>query len=719
MKRLLISVVLLSAGHALACTGFYVGKDVSADGSVLLGRTVDHGSMATSFRTCVTEAVQDVPGRIYKDHKGFAWPLPATTWKYVSTPVVTSEKIGSWDSVAANEKGLTVTATVTGHLAPAVRKALPLAPHGLAERNATGLIAASCATVQEALDLIAEVMAQQGTSEPNIIMLADQKEAWLVETYTTNLWAAMRLPTDKVAGFGNHFVLEAYDPKSPDWRAAPEIESAPKALGFAVYEADGKLNLHRTYDGPRFEYANIRTWFAHRFLAPSTAGDYVPSREMPPLYAPDRKISIADLTAAMRTRYEGTAWCPEETGRDDVRVIGDESQATCHVVALRDDLPADRAVTVWACLAPSEHAVFLPMANCTTEVASDYSMDVTDERRRAFDVAVAGDVFNRLAALCQTDRRLYGRTVRDHWAQREKELLEKWPSVWRRGDAAEMTRFTVAEQTRAVAEARRMSEEILFKMMKNSRTYRWMSINGHPLPVIRLPYEVEEPSEPGNPYVDYELVRADFDADRRLSDVIANTNVAVCCKARYRFDAELFAELWTDALSGNYDTVFAAIADLDPKDEIQRLDMVDLGVFCVNRILAQTEGGRSLRRRLAAAGADMMAYHPSFSANVVIDRKTAQCADTPFDWKAALQAEKGTVLPRYVEFARGWYLPLLDAVISGEPSESAKARCRDAVLTKGLEAYRPQDPKTLRTFRRAVNEARVAAVLILGGQGGN
>jgi len=200
------------------------------------------------------------------------------------------------------------------------------------------------------------------------------------------------------------------------------------------------LHLFRTYSGRRYQYANIRNWFAKRLLAPGTEGPYADDAEFPLVYAPARKIGVADLFAVMRSRYEGTEWCPETNGRDNVRIIGTEGQSTCHVLSLRDDLPPERSITVWACLGPAEHSVFLPLANAIDGVDADFARDWTEKRER-FVPTLACDAFRRLAALCQLNRKMYGQGVRDFWAAREKELLARWPEVFARGDSAEMTDF--------------------------------------------------------------------------------------------------------------------------------------------------------------------------------------------------------------------------------------------------------------------------------------
>ncbi|MBO7721683.1 MAG: C69 family dipeptidase [Kiritimatiellae bacterium] len=550
------AAALCACGASAACTGLYVGRDVSADGSVLLARSVDLTAMTKSARIAVTPRVENSPGRVHKGTSGFSWPLPSTTWKFISTPLLAAEGCGEFASACANEKGLIVTGTVTGHLRPAIARALPPAPNGCAEDNMPSLIAASCADAAGALDLIAAVMAGRGTREPNIYMIADRREAWLVETYTANLWAAMRLPPDKVAAFGNNFILEGYDPKSPDWRAAPEIETAPKSKGLAVYTAEGLLHLYRTYDGPRSFASNIRGWHLRRLIAPGSVAPYADRLEFPLVYRPARKLGAGDLFELLRTRYEGTPWCPDENAREDVRTVGDESQATTHVLSLDPGLPPERSATAWVCHAPTEFSVFLPVANCATAVDAEFSADATNAVRDAFDPSLAADAFRRVAELAQVNRALYGRGVRDFWAAREKELLERWPAVLKRGDVREITGFSAAEQRRAAADARRLAEELMFGIAKNSRSYRWRELAAGPTYTPRTAFEPSSVKaarlapHPGDPAVKLPpgagkavRIAADEFASlwRRVTGRALPTNGVSAAAAEFAVDASLDA----------------------------------------------------------------------------------------------------------------------------------------------------------------------------------
>ena len=475
MKKLMTAALALAGGlwAAEACTGFYVGKKVSKDGSIILGRTIDHGQVGGS-RTVIVSRVENQPGRVYKrtnSDREFVWPLPATTYRYVMTPMSSGYLCGEWSSCCINEKGLGITGTVTGATRRQVRTAFPYTKNGAAEYNYPGLVAAMCATAREAVELTARVMEKLGTAEPNIYMVADQKEAWLIETYTGHLWAAHRLPDDFAGGYGNHFVLGEYDSASDAWAATPDIEKLLKEKDLAVY-SNGKLHLEKSIGGDRFQFTNLRSWFARRLIAPGTEGEYATKRYFECFYRPSRKLGPDDVAAFTRYRYAGTDWDPDVNDRNDVRVIGTESTMSTHVIQVRPDLPAERAVTAWVALGPAEHTPYLPIANCATQVDEAYSRDHVDPKEcysRYFPELYAADAFRRLCGLCAQDRERYGNAVRDYWAKREQELFAKWPAVWAGGDVHAMDEFTVREQRRALEDANRMASELEQSMARNAR----------------------------------------------------------------------------------------------------------------------------------------------------------------------------------------------------------------------------------------------------------
>jgi len=456
MKHILVLLLVVGGGASplFACTGIYVGKKVSADGSTLIGRTVDTPPWTACFRSLKVPRGEGV------------------RYAYVCTPSVTACDKGFFASGCANEKGLIVSGAVTGATSAKALKADPFVPDGHREADFPGLIAGNAATAVEALDLLAREIAAVGHTGAEIYMFADKKEAWLVEVYTGHQWAAVRMPEDKVACFGNQFMIRSFDPSSSDCRMSPDLIALAEKNGFLVCGADGLPDLYATYSPALRDYSNYRTWFGHKTLSPCTAGTYATDKAMPLFYSPFKKVSVDALFELMRSRYEATDKCPDEGGLKTTRIIGTTKQATSHVLALRDDLPDAWAGTVWTSLANSEHSVFLPVNAAVAETDPDYARDDVS-KTFAYKPNLAGHAYRRLCALAEQNRRFYGTGVRAFWRQRERELLRTYPDVLAaaaaKGDVAALTDFVKREQSRALADARRIFDELMWYVMENNR----------------------------------------------------------------------------------------------------------------------------------------------------------------------------------------------------------------------------------------------------------
>lgn len=461
------AAVLSLASSALACTGFYVGKKVSEDGSVLVARTVDLSPWTTSHCLKVTPRVENAPGRVYESVNGFRWELPATTWKFVSTPQLKSMGRGDFDSACVNEKGLVISGTVTGRHQKWIEDVDPFVKSGCGEAQVAGLLARCCATAREAVELLGRVIAEKGHNGREIYMFADRDEAWYVEAYSGHQWAAVKMPDDQVAVFGNQFMLQEFDPLAKDVLCSPGLVSVPEKAGHLVRGPNGLPNLRKTYAAELVDYGNYRTWYGHWLFAPETAGAYEEKRPMPLFFKPVRKIGRQDLFSLIRSRYEGSGRCPDECGDKTIRVIGSTKQATCHVISLDPRVPSDRAGTIWVTLSQAEHGVFLPLNVSANRVAPAYALDQEGEFR--YEPQFPSMAFLRLCTLAEQDRKWYGPGVRAYWENFEKRTLAEFDAAFAAGDAEKMTACSVRAQEQAFADARRIFDELVWYAAENNR----------------------------------------------------------------------------------------------------------------------------------------------------------------------------------------------------------------------------------------------------------
>ncbi len=465
----------MSSVSAFACTGFYVGKGASANGTTMIGHTVDSWTTAQSV-TWVVDRVEDEPGRTYKVADGVEFPLPDTTYKYTTTPFT----YGIWDGATANEMGVGCTAAITCYVTDEMKELDPTVENGLSEQFLCALVALCASSAREGVQVLADYIDMFGNAEQNTILIADQNEAWYMETYTGHQWCAVKMPEDCVAVFGNQFMLQSVDPESDDVMYSDELFSMPEEAGLAVYTEDGSMDLFATYSGNVLRDGNnLRTWYGHVLFAPSTAGEYATETHYDLFYQPDAPITLNDVFDMTRARYEGAEYCPEtiEDYAYDIRVIAIERQMNIGVIEIHDDLPAEMAITTWVCTTDAEHSVYLPVSNLVTDLADVFEyVPETDGP----DENCAHYLFKRLSALAKQDREWYGQGVRAYWNQVEEQLVDvngdvlaetlKLYETDPEAAKAYITNYTIGVQQKAVEDAKTIFDELMWYVISCTNT---------------------------------------------------------------------------------------------------------------------------------------------------------------------------------------------------------------------------------------------------------
>ena len=493
MKRFLLTAVLVLAViilplNCFACTGVYVGRDASADGTVILGKSNDYQDIWPNH-VAVTERVENAPGRSMPVDNGrtvFA-PLPATTFRYTSTPwmdsAVAMNGLGYDATVCTNEYGVAMEMSITAFSNKAALAADPLVEHGLSEFTAVDLVVCQSATALEAVSVLTSLLDQYGSSEVNIAMIADREEAWYVEMYSGHQYAAVKLPDDKVSVFGNEFSLE-YLSDYEESVLSSGLKSLPEENGFAVTGKNGELNLLATYSGEETvtNYSHMRTWIGHRLLS-SGYEAYQKSDVYPLCFAPDQKVSAQDVMEILRNRYEGTQYSPDETGRTDMRVIGTDTALSVHVVQIWPEFPADMACITWESTGPAVYGVFVPVSNAALRISAPYARSQGKEAVGEFDTNLYPYYrFKELNTFCveKADVPIYGLPVRAYWHKAETGMIAGIAEVLHTAAAMEdreaarqrITDFCNALQEQAFADAGKLLNTVRFYRSRNSSTLK-------------------------------------------------------------------------------------------------------------------------------------------------------------------------------------------------------------------------------------------------------
>ena len=423
---------LLLSTSALACTGVYVGKDVSDQGTYIIARSEDQGQGDYNKMFMVQPRVENVPGRYIEDTAtGFRIPLPDTTYKYTYVPDYTRGDDGMYPGSCTNEYGVSISATVSTSTCEAWEKADPFVEPGLREAILAASVAAVSTSAREAVDVLLGYVDRYGSEEGNTVMITDQTEAWIVEIYGGHQYCAMKMPDDQVAVFGNQNMIGLVDPK-----ATPEdgyiysdgLFELIDQLGLAVKEGELYHLAKSVTNNTREDYNNMRNWMGMKILAPSQVGEYDTDTFYPLFYTPDEKVSVLTVMDIYRNRYEGTPLDVTLPGQEENRVIGTERSSQIHILQTFPDWPAYCSSIDWLALGNAEHSVFIPFFSGITDTADAYKVDGD-----TYDPAGAFWMFKRICTIAEQNRTLYGQSVKDFWKLQEtlmyETMLEEAPIV--------------------------------------------------------------------------------------------------------------------------------------------------------------------------------------------------------------------------------------------------------------------------------------------------
>lgn len=486
---LLLAFVGLNIKDAKACTAVYVGADASDDGTVIIAKSNDYQAVWGNYVTIV-ERVENTPGRtmpVDNDATVFA-ELPATTYRYTATPWMDSTTalngLGSDATVCTNEYGVAMIMSITSFSNTAALNADPLLEHGLTEFTAVDLVTCQSATAKEGVEVLLSLIDKYGSSEVNIAIIADQKEAWYVEMYNGHQYAAVKLPSDKVCAFGNEFSLE-YVSDYEEYILSDQLESLAVENGFAVYGDNGQLNLLATYAGEEVvtNYSHMRTWIAHQILAPSAYGEYDRDAIYSLCFTPDKKVSLVDVMEIMRNRFDSTEYSPDETGRTDMRVIGTDTALSVHVAQIYPDLPAEMSCVTWESTGPAIYGVFVPISNAATSISEPYSRNQSADDVAVFDTNLYP--YYRFKELCtlgveKSAYKIYGQPVRAYWHEAELYMTESMKQVLTNASTIEdketayqyITDYCNKMQNQAFDDAGQLLNQVRWYMSSNSNTMK-------------------------------------------------------------------------------------------------------------------------------------------------------------------------------------------------------------------------------------------------------
>ena len=505
------SLVVSSGVSASACCGLYVGSQQSENGSTYVGRSEDIGKLYDKVFE-VRPAADHAEGEMYEDTYGFSMPYPSHTYRYtvLRDSIEQGESVVDEDGnlvreaygeVGMNEKGVSVSATVSTSYNANAKAADPLVDTGICEISLTSVILMSADSARDGVEKLAAIIDTYGSGECNSFTISDANEVWDIETLSGHQYVAMKMPDDKVSVNPNMVVMNEIDVSDTEnVVASADLISLPLENGFLVSSQQGtvaddqitKIDIQKTYGSEDFGNGQyFRYWqgvnYLNEELSQSVSverdGEAAPEGPFNMLFEADHQLTTYEVLRLLACRGEGTEYAADNNPEKNPNgtAIGNERQAECHVFEIRSDMPEALATIQWQTMSRAEFSVYLPYySNLLTDTSdifqTEYSPSIKDIEEVLDDEDFPAEtsaywVFTAINDLCDNDRERYGANVKLYWENYQKALIEQQEAVDESMTALYEKNPELAEQA-ATALAKGVSEEA-FANAKTILTELW------------------------------------------------------------------------------------------------------------------------------------------------------------------------------------------------------------------------------------------------------
>lgn len=304
----------LTTLQGLCCTNFIVGKNASADGSVMCSYSAD--SYGAYMKMAHYPAAKHAKGEM---RKIFDWDTNRY-WGEIPEAPETYNVLGN-----INEYQVSIAETTFGGREEMADST------GIMDYGSLIYVALQRSkTAREAIKVMTTLAETYGyNSEGETFTICDPNEAWIMEMMGQGagskkvVWVAVRIPDDAVCAHANQSRIRTFDQKDKqNVMFSKECITYARKMGwFSGKDAD--FSFRDAYAAPDFggrRYCDARVWALFNYWTDMTPYvDYAAGikpleqcEEMPLWIIPSRKVSVRDVQNCMRDHYEGTPFALDD-----------------------------------------------------------------------------------------------------------------------------------------------------------------------------------------------------------------------------------------------------------------------------------------------------------------------------------------------------------------------------------------------------------------------
>ena len=375
------------------CSSLIVGKNVSADGSVILAHNEDLGNYPAQHHVYVPRQAHG-PNEFIVTFDGAQVPQPSVTYAYIATEIFDIDYCPGQTTSGINEYQVAVVNNMSYRRDPEPE------PHHPAGRiiwtEFTRFALERATTAREAVAVIGNLASKYklGYDTGTMFGVTDLNEGWWVEVTQEGQWVAQRVRDDSTGFRANIFRIGVVDRGNPDFMYSKDLVSYAKSKG---WDSFGPFNFSEVYGDPDKLNNPYNTHREDR--AKYLLGQHLPS------------IKPEHIMAIWRDHYEGTDWdqtigytkgSPHQTYERTLCSIYTEVSVVCQS---RGWLPAEIGALCWRAMATPCTSIYTPWYLGGKDVPKEFQTGDNQYTRKS-----AYWTFRYLAL--SADIR-YGRTIKE------------------------------------------------------------------------------------------------------------------------------------------------------------------------------------------------------------------------------------------------------------------------------------------------------------------
>lgn len=298
--------------NPLSCTSIMVGKNASADGSVITSHTCDSW-YRTWFNIVQSKDWEEKDSVTIFDGRMHTQSPSDSTKMYLKGKIPQVKHTFRFlDSAypCLNEKQVAMgETTISG-------KDTLENPNGMFKIEELQRIALQRAsTAKEAIKIMGDLIKQYGYGDAGeCLTIADKEEVWIFEVFGEGkdkiggVWAAQRIPDDEIAVSANISRISKINKKDKkNFMFSDNIYDVAKRLG--LWDGKEEFCFWKVFSGGNYfgekKNYSVREHYIMSYLAPSlNLSDTV--EELPLSVKPDKKVSVEEVISLLGSYYEGT-----------------------------------------------------------------------------------------------------------------------------------------------------------------------------------------------------------------------------------------------------------------------------------------------------------------------------------------------------------------------------------------------------------------------------